>query len=166
VARKLISPVLVQLLATAALPVVALAEGAFEDLSVGATLPEVMRVWGEPAEKINRDVKREVRWNYSQGAFVVFKDGKVIDWRSSRGRSPESLANKAEATKAADTAKVPENSAMGDLVRDIAREVPGGPDVPYSEPPSGGLVPNQIPPQPPGGRPGPDEGMDPGDLDQ
>ncbi len=164
--RKLITTLFVPLLVATASPLTAFAEGAFEDLTVGDTLPEVMRVWGQPAEKINRDVKREVRWNYSQSAFVVFKDGKVIDWRSSRGRTPESLAKKATATKAPDTERSPESSAMGDLVRDIAREVPGGPDAPYSEPPQGGLVPNQIPPQPPGGRSGPDEGLDPSEADQ
>ena len=164
--RKLITTLFVPLLVVTASPLTAVAEGAFEDLTVGDTLPEVMRVWGQPAEKINRDVKREVRWNYSQSAFVVFKDGKVIDWRSSRGRTPESLAKKATATKAPDTERSPESSAMGDLVRDIAREVPGGPDAPYSEPPQGGLVPNQIPPQPPGGRSGPDEGLDPSEADQ
>jgi len=63
----------------------------FEDLTVGSTLPEVMKAWGQPAEKIERGVKHEVKWNYSGGAFVLFKNGKVIDWKSSRGRSPESI---------------------------------------------------------------------------
>ena len=68
------------------------AESASEDLPKGATLPEVMKLWGHPVEKIERQVKHEVVWTYSQGAFVVFKDGRVINWKSVRGRGPNSEA--------------------------------------------------------------------------
>lgn len=138
---------------------VAVAESPDEDLKSGATLPEVLKIWGHPNEKIERQVKHEVVWSYSQGAFVVFKDGRVINWRSSRGRGPTSEV----LTTPTPTAERP-LSEMGDLVRDIAKEVPGGPDVPYSEPPSNqgpgaavgqpALIPNQIPAQPPPGRGG------------
>ena len=130
------------------------AESASEDLPKGATLPEVLKLWGHPTEKIERQVKHEVVWSYSHGAFVVFKDGRVINWKSARGRGPTS-----EVQPTATPATERPLSEMGDLVRDIAKEVPGGPDVPYSEPPGAAvgqpvLVPNAIPNQPPPGRGG------------
>ncbi len=135
----------------------AVAQSADEDLKSGSTLPEVLKLWGHPQEKIERQVKHEVVWSYAQGAFVVFKDGRVINWRSSRGRGPTS-AIEATPTPVAERPL----GEMGDLVRDIAKEVPGGPDVPYSEPPNQqpgavgqpALIPNAIPAQPPPGRGG------------
>lgn len=132
----------------------AFADNPVEDLEGGATLPEVLRAWGQPLEKVDRDVKREVIWRYSHGAFVKFKDGRVVDWRSSRGRGPTSMKTVVEATPAGPKPL----GEMGDLVRDIAKEVPGGPDAPFSDPPGGGapgqpaIIPNQIPPAPPGDR--------------
>lgn len=138
----------------------------FEDLPVGSTLPEVLKAWGHPAEKIERGVKHEVRWNYSGGAFVLFKNGKVVDWKSSRGRSPESIRKAAEPTAVSEKS----NPEMGDLVRDIAREVPGGPDVPLAEPPGGAagqgsLMPNPVPPQADGRAAG-GEVLDETEMDQ
>lgn len=149
-----------------------LAESASEDLQNGATLPEVLKLWGQPTEKIERQVKREVVWTYAQGAFAVFKDGRVINWRSVRGRGPTSEV-KPTATPATERPL----GEMGDLVRDIAKEVPGGPDVPYSEPPPNqrpgvavgqpALIPNAIPNQPPPGRGGaPDLEGDQADLEE
>ena len=137
------------------------AESGSEDLPKGATLPEVLKLWGHPVEKIERQVKHEVVWTYSQGAFVVFKDGRVINWKSVRGRGPTS-----ETLPTPTPVAERPLSEMGDLVRDIAKEVPGGPDVPYSEPPNANvgqpvLVPNAIPNQPPPGRGGvPDQEAD------
>ena len=47
-------------------------------LTPGATLAEVMDQWGEPTEKVEKGIKRQVVWYYPQGAKVVFKDGKVM----------------------------------------------------------------------------------------
>jgi len=127
------------------------------DVPAGATLPEVLALWGEPAEKIDRAVLHQTVWRYSDGAFVVFKEGRVINWKSSRNRGPSKAPTTAEAPRG--LPEVKPTSEMGDLVRDIAREVPGGPDVPYSEPPPAANPPqlnlraNPVPGQPggPGG---------------
>lgn len=50
--------------------------------SVGAPLREVLAAWGEPEERIVREVKHELVWNYKGGARVVFKDGRVLSYRS------------------------------------------------------------------------------------
>lgn len=51
----------------------AYADNAYEDLTIGAVLPEVMQAWGQPLEKIERSVKREVLWSYSHGAYVLLR---------------------------------------------------------------------------------------------
>ena len=129
----------------------AYAESAYEDLTIGAVLPEVIQGWGQPLDKIERAVKREVLWSYPHGAYVLFKDGHVIDWRSLRGRGPRSEKKAAATTPTTDKPA----GDIADIVGDIAREVPAGADAPYVEPPQSRnaqieLAPNRIPPQPPG----------------
>ncbi len=134
-------------------------------LTPGASLGDVMGLWGEPTEKIEKGVKREVVWYYPQGAKVVFKDGKLKSWR------PIDAVVQAEREREAAKAVVaPASDEVAaetrDLVRDIAKEVPSGPDVPYVEPPAPAgqppLVPNQIPP---GGRGAPAGVVPGGDVD-
>ena len=110
-------------------------------INKGATLGEVIGLWGEPTEKIEKEIKHEVVWYYPQGAKVVFKNGKVVSWQ------PPASVLEAQAEKAASAASATPVSAQvaretQDLVRDIAKEVPSGPDAPYVEPP-------QPPAQPP-----------------
>ncbi len=107
----------------------------------GASIGEVIGLWGEPTEKIEKSLKHEVVWQYPQGAKVVFKNGRVAAWM------PPASVVQAQAEKAAAavvSTPVSEQVAREtqDLVRDIAKEVPSGPDVPYVEPP-------QPPSQPP-----------------
>jgi hypothetical protein len=106
----------------------------------GASIGEVIGLWGEPTEKIEKVLKHEVVWQYPQGAKVVFKNGKVAAW------IPPASVVQAQAEKAAAVVSTPVSEQVAretqDLVRDIAKEVPSGPDVPYVEPP-------QPPSQPP-----------------
>lgn len=108
-------------------------------LSTGASLGDVVGIWGEPTEKIEKDLKHEVVWYYPQGARVTFKNGKVSSWRP-----PDSIVE-AQAGKAATVVATPMSEQVAketqDLVRDIAKEVPSAPDAPYVEPP-------QVPGQP------------------
>ena len=53
-----------------------------DKFATGATLREVLAAWGEPDERIERSVKRELVWNYKGGALVVFKDGQVISLKA------------------------------------------------------------------------------------
>jgi hypothetical protein len=130
----------------AATALLLLAEGGFavdlnRKLNTGATIGEVLGTWGEPTEKVEKDLKHEVVWYYPQGAKVVFKNGKVSSWR------PPASVLEAQAEKAAAVVATPMSEQVAketqDLVRDIAKEVPSAPDAPYVEPP-------QPPAQPPG----------------
>lgn len=137
-------------------------------LKAGATLGEVLGAWGDPLEKVEKEVKQEVVWHYPDGAKVVFKQGKVTSWlapASVREREAEVAAAKAAATPS----EIELSGETRDLVRDIAREVPSGPDAPFSDAPSAGAgavaaapparsqpvtIPNQIPPGGKGAPPG------------
>lgn len=148
-------------------PNVSVAGDLTRKLQAGATLGEVLGSWGEPTEKVERGVKREVVWYYPQGAKVVFKDGKLKSWRPI-----DSIAQSDKEREAAKFVVAPTGQEVAgetrDLVRDIAKEVPSGPDVPYVEPavPAQAgqppLIPNQIPP---GGRGAPAGVVPGGDVD-
>jgi hypothetical protein len=113
---------------------VALAEKAKPPLQLGYRTGEVFTAWGAPTEKTERALKNEVVWDYPGGAFVTFKDGKVVAYRIAGGSivdvKSETAAVAAQQTiAAAPTAVVA--GATRDLVRDIARELPSSPDAPY-----------------------------------
>jgi hypothetical protein len=124
-----------------------------QPLNPGVTLKDVLGSWGEPEEKIERAVKREVVWKYKQGAYVVFKEGKLK--ASHVGDEEQARQNKKAAKMAvAVESKRKADAAVDskDVLRDIVKEIPSGADVPYSEPlaPSNdpnvaGLIPNAIP---------------------
>jgi hypothetical protein len=136
-------------------------------IPAGSSFGEVLGIWGEPVEKVEKSVKREVVWYYADGARVVFKDGRV---RSSQP-TKAILAMKAQEEAERAVLQTPAGAELSgetrDLVRDIAKEVPSGPDGPASDsapaaanvgqPP---MVPNQIPP---GGRNAP-PGVVPGEV--
>lgn len=126
---------------------------------IGASLREVLAAWGEPEERVVRGVKQELVWNYKGGARVVFKHGKVLSFRT--GEAERQVQAK-KAVEAEPVKKVSADSEESrDILRDIVREIPSGPDGPSSgaaAPPSSdpnlaGLIPNAVPPQR-GGAPG------------
>ena len=132
------------------IPSVATAQAQKEDLvAVGAPLRQVLAAWGEPDERIIREVKRELVWNYKGGAQVVFKDGKVAAYRASDEEQLQSRkAAAANVSKKVDTA----SSESKDILRDIVREIPSGADgpvagdpPPLSDPSLQGLIPNAVP---------------------
>jgi hypothetical protein len=147
-------------------PDVSVAGDLTRKLNAGATRGDVLGSWGEPTEKVEKSIKRETVWYYPQGAKVVFKDGKVKSWRPI-----DSIVQMDRARESAKLVADPAGQEVAgetrDLVRDIAKEVPSGPDSPYVEPPAvpGGqppLIPNQIPP---GGRGAPAGVVPGGDVD-
>lgn len=128
----------------------------YREVKKGAPLSDVLAAWGEPSERIERSVKRELVWRYSNGANVVFKDGKVSSFKLAPNTEPE----RGRKQKVAVTPARGESGVQGesrDVLRDIVREIPSGADVPYSEPAGGadtsGLVPNPVPPPPGRGAP-------------
>jgi hypothetical protein len=135
------------------------------EIPPGSTLGQVLGLWGEPVEKVDKSVKGEMVWYYPDGGKVVFKQGRVSSWRPTNAiiaQKKQFAASRAEASPAA--AQLSKETR--DLVRDIAKEVPSGPDVPmpdappavaHSQPP---MIPNQVPP---GGRGAP-PGLVPGEV--
>lgn len=128
----------------------ALAQTQSDDrFTVGAPLREVLAAWGEPDERVVREVKHELVWNYKGGARVVFKNGKVSSYRSA-----EAIQQQAKKAAAAEAAKktTAVSTESQDMLRDIVREIPSGadgpmpPDSPQSNDPSlQGLIPNAVP---------------------
>lgn len=129
----------------------ALAADFAKKIPPGASYADVMSLWGEPAEKVEEGILKQTIWYYKDGAKVVFKNGRVRSFRPTNAI----LAQQATIEESKVDAKPVTTELAGetrDLVRDIAKEVPSGPEVPYVEPPGAGqppIVPNQIPP---GGR--------------
>ncbi len=128
-----------------------------DKFTVGAPLREVLAAWGEPDERVERSVKRELVWNYKGGALVVFKDGRVKSFKS--GTTDSQLqAKKAAAAAEASKKSVSASTESKDFLRDIVREIPSGADgpAPLDAPPSNdpnlaGLIPNAVPQR--GGQP-------------
>ncbi len=133
-------------------------------IPAGASIGEVLGIWGEPVDKVEKDILRQVVWYYPDGAKVVFKDGRVKSWQPTNAvrATQEQQIGVAKAKAASTEAEL--SGEARDLLGDIAREVPSGPDVPggggasSSSPPP--LIPNQVPP---GGR-GEPRGVAPSDV--
>jgi hypothetical protein len=94
----------------------------------------VRKSWGPPAEVEERETRRVLVWNYPSGAQVVFQAGVVSQWKVGKHdamRSEIALppAPQIELDKANDS-RSQEAYATRDLVREIAAEVPSGPDSP------------------------------------
>lgn len=127
-------------------------------LKRGATLREVLAAWGEPDERIERGVKRELVWRYKDGSMVVLKDGRVSVFSSPAIEKVE----QAKRLEQAEVDKKPaaDTSSSKDVLRDIVRELPSGPEgpspgepqAPSTDPDLAGLIPNAVPQR--GGAPG------------
>jgi hypothetical protein len=114
----------------------------------GSSYAEVMGMWGEPVEKVEEGILKQTIWYYKDGAKVVFKNGRARSFRPTNAIVAQQEALN-ETRPPAHSASTELASETRDLVRDIAKEVPSGPEVPYVEPPSPGqppIVPNQAPP--------------------
>ena len=103
-------------------------------LTAGSSIGDVIGAWGEPAEKVTKGVKHEVVWYYPLGARVVFKDGRVRSWLPPK-ELRRAEQERAEQAAAASSVSAEVARETRDLVRDIAKEVPSGPDVPFVEQP-------------------------------
>jgi hypothetical protein len=116
-------------------------------IPAGSSYADVMGIWGEPIEKVEEGILKQTIWYYTDGAKVVFKNGRVRSFRSTNAVIAQQAALE-EARVPAQTATAELAGETRDLVRDIAKEVPSGPDVPFAEPPGPGqaaAVPNQMP---------------------
>lgn len=122
-------------------------------VTVGASLRDVLTAWGEPNERIVRGVKRELVWSYKGGARVVFKDGTVVALRGAGDERKVVIKNVAAVESVKKVAVEADESR--DILRDIVREIPSGPDggssspsasLASSDPSLAGLIPNAVPP--------------------
>jgi hypothetical protein len=130
----------------------AFADKAKPNLQLGASTGQVLTLWGEPVEKIERGLKHELVWSYPLGAFVTFKKGQVTAYRIAGGQVVDAQSEARQIAAQQTVAAAPTEVIAGstrDLVRDIARELPSGPDVPLSDSSadaSRGIVRNVPPP--------------------
>ncbi|MFO0415682.1 MAG: hypothetical protein ACK5Y6_00200 [Pseudomonadota bacterium] len=133
----------------------ALAADLSRKLNSGASFGDVLGAWGEPVDKVEKGIKRQVVWYYKDGAKVVFKDGRLVFWRPTDAQIAAEKALKSEPAVSA-TANAELAGETRDLVRDIAKEVPSGPDVNMPDAPAAGGNPQAISPVQPQGmiRPG------------
>jgi len=123
-----------------------------EKFGIGASLRDVLAAWGEPEERVVRGVKQELVWSYKGGARVVFKHGKVSSFRTGDAERQIQAKKVAEAEPVKKVSAESEESR--DILRDIVREIPSGPEGPSSpgapassDPNLAGLIPNAVPPQ-------------------
>jgi len=129
-------------------------------IPVGASFGDVLGIWGEPVDKVEKGILHKVVWYYPDGAKVVFKDGRVQSFLPTKAVLAVQKQQANTAKVATSPVAVELSGEARDLVRDIAREVPSGPDI--SGGPSGAsaapppLIPNQAPP---GGRVAPGEAV-------
>jgi hypothetical protein len=91
--------------------------------AIGMNGGDVQRVWGDPAEKIAYETKREELWRYDTSE-VRFREGKVVAWRYLE----ENLNANTLETGVADTrgAGGDKEVAVADILTEIMRELPEG----------------------------------------
>ncbi len=114
-------------------------ESRLPTLRNGMISGDVVKLWGEPVERIEEEVKRRDVWLYPKGGKVVFHESRVIEWSAAAGTTQVVNSQNPplkEVSPSPETVVL--NPDTRDLVREIARELPSGPDVPFvesSEPP-------------------------------
>lgn len=125
------------------------AEPRSEDLKEGDTPGDVLRVWGEPVERVQKGLQGAVVWYYPRGTSVTFEQGRVREWHVEGRRDVLPTPTGAAGTPGAVTPTVAAvvttkiKQETRDLLREIAKEVPSSPDSPSSS------IDVVIPPPPP-----------------
>jgi len=115
-------------------------------LSNGLSKSEVSRLWGEPKEKTEQESHHKEVWRYPDTAKVVFIESKVSNWGFGDANEAIEKPKKKEPVPSKEIKLDPADGDPGtrDLVREIAREIPSGPDSPASnEPPPPAAIPGQ-----------------------
>jgi hypothetical protein len=109
-------------------------------LNKGMAASQVVSLWGQPVEIQEFEAKRQEVWRYGKGDSVTIRESKVISWELRAAQINEITLSGSDQqvqkkdTLAGATAKVVEpNNETRDLVREIAKEIPSGPDVPMSD---------------------------------
>jgi len=109
------------------------AERKWAPLKVGLRSTEVTKLWGLPAEREEQEIKRLEIWSYAPGVTVTLHEGKVVRWKVPEAIDPASntdaVGNAPTDGKGVEPSAADLNPDTRDLVREIAKEVPSGPDV-------------------------------------
>lgn len=108
-----------------AILVVVTAQNAFADrrmneLTEGMNYNQVLRVLGEPTEKIDKETKREDVWLYGLNE-LVFAEGKLVAWKEA-GTKKAIGANPANLGADAQDGVSGEDVALEDILTDIVSE--------------------------------------------
>ena len=130
----------------------ALAQSRIRPISNGMTGAEVLERWGQPKDRLERETKRRQVWIYDGEQEATFENGKVISFHESDAAQPVVAAPVEPEVKE----NIVNQDSSSDLVREIAKELPSGPDVVSQDSTSPEVMPvpqnqfiNQVP-QPPG----------------
>lgn len=67
-------------------------------LESGMAMDEVLKSWGAPVEREEREAKREDVWRYAN-ASVEFSNGRVVRWKKSQDVSPITTAAQPQAQR-------------------------------------------------------------------
>jgi hypothetical protein len=110
------------------------------EIPIGASMGDVLELWGAPDEKVVKEVKKEVVWYYPDKGSVVFRDGNVLKW-SYPLKYREVLGDQNKSS----TASPEIDKEAENLVRDMAEAVRGAGSMSDSNVPSSGVV-DQKPP--------------------
>ena len=124
------------------------AESALPELTPGMSSKAVLDLWGEPTEREEQETKRLELWRYPKGALVVFHEGVVSDWNPVVSLISQRSVALREKPVGVKHTPVGVNQDTRDLVREIAREVPSGPDVSGPSEPVELLQQNPVPNMP------------------
>ncbi len=106
-----------------------LAAAKFPPLQAGMAFHEVVYLWGSPAEKSERETKREDLWRYPQGE-VLFREGVVVSWKAQM-LSTELLEAKMRPVTPPKRNSL-ESEQFDELLNEIMRELPDEPAGPGS----------------------------------
>jgi hypothetical protein len=119
------------------------------DLKKGMTFLEVVKLWGSPEDKVEKEAKRKDIWTYKNNTRVFFDNGHVATVLNQKGvdmLSPEmALATEKSEMKLKNNKPSVTPVADQDVVDDILSEIMKDPS--NAEPSSGG--PPQQPNMPP-----------------
>lgn len=114
-------------------------------LQQGSTPDEVIRILGEPADRHEREAKREVVWEYPQSE-VLFREGLLVSWEERKTHQEVEADRRAvqqekqvKEAREREIAARAEPSAVEDIISEILKEVPT--DNSPSAPVPGQIVP-------------------------
>ena len=122
--REALSCVLALVLLCLAAPGGAAAERLDGEPAAGMTYGEVIKLWGPPLEKREKELKREEEWRYAE-ARVIFRGGRVASWSSESGLGAAPAAGvEAPAQSARSKVRDPDASVVQEIMTEIMKESP------------------------------------------